>query len=66
MRSFDGSSDALQEGSNVLLGRLDEQFPVGISAHILPEPDYASITACGCRFEIHRVLERQKRELRRL
>jgi hypothetical protein len=37
MRSFDGSSDAIQEGSNILLGRLDEQFPVGISAHVLPE-----------------------------
>ena len=34
---FDGSSDAPQEGSNILLGRLDEQFPVGISAHILSE-----------------------------
>jgi hypothetical protein len=30
MCSFDGSSDALQEGSNILLGRLGEQFPVGI------------------------------------
>src|SRR5262249_36121980 len=37
MRSFDGSSDAVQEGSNILLGRLDEQFPVGIPAHILSE-----------------------------
>jgi len=34
---FDDSSDALQEGSNILLGRLDEQFPVRISAHILSE-----------------------------
>src|SRR5882757_8634280 len=34
---FDDSSDALQEGSNILLGRLDEQFPIGISAHILSE-----------------------------
>src|SRR5258708_31128558 len=34
---FDDSSDALQEGSNILLGRRDEQFPVGISAHILSE-----------------------------
>src|SRR5207245_3396417 len=25
---FDCSSDAIQEGSNILLGRLDEQFPV--------------------------------------
>jgi hypothetical protein len=29
MRVFDDSSDALQEGSNILLGRLDEQFPLG-------------------------------------
>src|SRR5882672_10903705 len=35
--SFDGSSDAFQEGSNILLGRLDEQFPVRISAHVLSE-----------------------------
>ena len=34
---FDGSSDAIQEGSNILLGRLDEQFPVRISAHVLSE-----------------------------
>jgi len=33
----DDSSDALQEGSNILLGRLDEQFPVRVSAHILSE-----------------------------
>src|SRR5258707_8480111 len=37
MRSFDDSSDAIQEGSNILLGRLDEQFPVRVSAHVLPE-----------------------------
>jgi len=30
-------SDAIQEGFDVLLGRLDEQFPVGVSAHVLPE-----------------------------
>ena len=34
---FDDSSDAIQEGSNILLGRLDEQFPVGILAHVLSE-----------------------------
>ena len=34
---FDDSSDALQEGSNILLGRFGEQFPVGIPAHILSE-----------------------------
>lgn len=37
MRSLDGSSDVLQEGFDILLGRLDEQFPVGISAHVLSE-----------------------------
>src|SRR5713226_8248278 len=37
MCSFDGSSDAIQEGSNTLLGGLDEQFPVRISAHVLSE-----------------------------
>src|SRR6202140_4513276 len=34
--SFDDSSDALQEGSNILLGRLDEQFSIRVSAHVLP------------------------------
>src|SRR5207245_2045991 len=34
---FDCSSDSIQEGSNILLGRLDEQFPVRISAHVLSE-----------------------------
>jgi hypothetical protein len=34
---FDDSSDTVQEGSNILLGRLDEQFPVRISAHVLSE-----------------------------
>ena len=33
----DDSSDAIQEGSNILLGRLDEQFPVRVSAHVLSE-----------------------------
>jgi len=37
MCSFDGSSDAIQEGFNILLGGLDEQFPVRISAHVLSE-----------------------------
>jgi hypothetical protein len=37
---FDDASDALQEGSNIFLGRLDEQFPVGIPAHILSEEIY--------------------------
>jgi len=34
---FDDSADAIQEGSHILLGRLDEQFSVGISAHVLSE-----------------------------
>ena len=49
---FDGSSDALQEGSNILLGRFDEQFPVGISAHILSEEIKAVLHVrndCLCR-----------------
>ena len=37
MRSFDSSSDAIPEGFNILLGGLDEQFPVRISAHVLSE-----------------------------
>src|SRR5450755_1642641 len=37
MSSFDGSSDALQEGSNILLGGLDEQFSVRVAAHVLSE-----------------------------
>ena len=36
-RSSDYLPDAAQEGLNVLLGRLDEQFPVGILAHVLSE-----------------------------
>ena len=40
---FDDSSDALQEGFNILLGRLDEQFPVGISAHVLSEEIKAAL-----------------------
>ena len=34
---FDCYSDSLQEGFNVLLGRLDEQFPVRVAAHVLSE-----------------------------
>src|SRR5712672_2581746 len=37
MCNFDDSSDALQEGSNILLGRFHEQFPIRISAHVLSE-----------------------------
>ena len=36
-RGFDCSPDAAQEGFNILLGRLDEQFSVGILAHVLSE-----------------------------
>ena len=36
-RSSDDPPDAAQEGVDVLLGRLDEQFSVGIPAHILSE-----------------------------
>ena len=36
-RGFDCLADAAQESLNVLLGRLDEQFPVGILAHVLSE-----------------------------
>src|SRR5215470_5990547 len=36
-RSFDRSSDSSQEGLSTFLGRLDEQFSVGISAHVLSE-----------------------------
>ncbi len=40
---LDNFSDAIQEGSNILLGRLDEQFPVRVSAHILPEKIKAAL-----------------------
>src|SRR6266481_2916907 len=40
---LDDFSDAIQEGSNILLGRLDEQFPVRVSAHILPEKIKAAL-----------------------
>jgi hypothetical protein len=36
-RGLDYSSDAIQEGLNILLGRLDEQFPIRISAHVLSD-----------------------------
>ena len=36
-RGFDGLPDAVQESLDVLLGRLDEQFPIGILAHVLSE-----------------------------
>ena len=34
---FDDSSDTVQEGPNILLGRLDEQFSIRVSAHVLSE-----------------------------
>ena len=34
---FNRCSDSLQEGFNILLGRLDEQFPVRVAAHVLSE-----------------------------
>ncbi len=36
-RGFDISADTIQKGLNVLFGRLDEQFPMGILAHVLSE-----------------------------
>jgi hypothetical protein len=36
-RSFDVSADTIQKGLAILFGRLNEQFPVGILAHILSE-----------------------------
>ena len=36
-RGLDDSSDAVHEGLNVLLGRHNEQFSIGISAYILAE-----------------------------
>src|SRR5260370_40657071 len=38
---FDDLSDAIQEGSNILPGRLDEQFTVRISEHVLSEESKA-------------------------
>ena len=36
-RSFDSSADTIQKGLDILFGRLNEQFPVGVFAHILSE-----------------------------
>jgi hypothetical protein len=47
MCSFDDSSDAIQEGSNILLGRLDEQFSVRVSAHVLSEEIKAMLHVCN-------------------
>ena len=37
LRCFDGFSDARQEAFDVFLGGLNEQFPIGVSAHVLSE-----------------------------
>jgi hypothetical protein len=55
MCSLDDSSDAIQEASNILLGRLDEQFPVRVSAHVLSEEIKAMLHVrhdCLCRREL--------------
>ena len=36
-RGFNRSSDSIQECLDVFLGWLDEQFPIGVSAHVLSE-----------------------------
>lgn len=36
-RGFDRPSDSIQEGLDVFLGWLDEQLPIGVSAHVLSE-----------------------------
>src|SRR5579864_5270394 len=36
-RSFDCSSDPVQKSLDIFLGRLDEQFPIRVSAHVLSE-----------------------------
>src|SRR6202050_763868 len=41
-RGFDSFSDARQEAFDVFLGGLNEQFPVGVSAHVLSEKVEAS------------------------
>ena len=48
-RGFDGLPDAVQESLDVLLGRLDEQFPVGILAHVLSEEIKTFLHSCDDR-----------------
>src|SRR5271165_555984 len=36
-RSFDVAADTIQKGLDILFGMLDEQFPMGILAHVLSE-----------------------------
>ena len=46
-RSFDHSSDATQESLGTFLGGLDEQFSVGVSAHVLSEEVKALLHVCN-------------------
>ena len=51
-RGLDCSPDTIQEGFNVLLGRLDEQFSIRIPAHVLSEEIKAFLHVrddCLCR-----------------
>jgi hypothetical protein len=51
-RGLDCSSDAIQEGFNILPGRLDEQFSIRIPAHVLSEKIKAFLHVrndCLCR-----------------
>jgi len=48
-RGFDVSADTIQKGLNVLFGRLDEQFPVGILAHVLSEEIKTFLHVCDDR-----------------
>src|ERR1700730_8816140 len=50
-RSFDVSADTIQKGLDILFGRLDEQFPVRILAHILPEEIKAFLHMCDDRLQ---------------
>jgi hypothetical protein len=45
---LDDSSDAIQEGSNILLGRLDGQFPVRVAAQRSPEKSTDCTTVGVC------------------
>ena len=48
-RSFDVSADTIQKGLDILFGRLDEQFPIGILAHVLSEEIKAFLHVCNDR-----------------
>src|ERR1700688_1785529 len=55
MGVFNDTSDSVQEGFNILLGRLDEPFPVRMSAHVLSEEIKALLQVrhdCLCRREL--------------